>query len=73
MDVLTVTQAAQELGVSTARIRQLIAEKRITATWVNPRLYLIERADLDEYRKSPPSKMGRPRKAAAATPDKERR
>jgi excisionase family DNA binding protein len=71
MDVLTVSQTAQELGVSTARIRQLIAEKRIAATAMNQRLYLISRADLDEYLKSPPSRMGRPRKAAAATPDKE--
>ena len=38
---LTVTQAAAILGLSGARVRVLIAEGRIPAEKVSPRLYLV--------------------------------
>lgn len=60
--LLTVTEAAEILKVTPARVRQLIMEGRIKATKVHDRLSLIERADLDAYRQSPTPKLGRPRK-----------
>jgi len=38
---LTVTQAAARLGISGARVRQLIAQGRIAAEKVSPRLWLV--------------------------------
>lgn len=55
---LTVQEAATELGVSGARVRMLIAEKRLVAR-KHGRLHLIEREALESVRVRP---LGRPRK-----------
>jgi excisionase family DNA binding protein len=39
--MITVAQAAARLGLSGARVRVLIAEGRIPAEKVSPRLYLV--------------------------------
>jgi excisionase family DNA binding protein len=43
---LTVTQAAAKLGISSRRLRAMIAEGTVKATKVNDRLYLINERDL---------------------------
>jgi excisionase family DNA binding protein len=65
---LTVKEAALRLGVTPGRIRQLVAEGRITPRYVNPRLMLIDEAQLtkptivDRPRAAkPPKRKGRPR------------
>jgi excisionase family DNA binding protein len=60
--MLTTKQAAAILHVNDSRIRQLIKEGRIKATRFGERSWMIDEADLTEYRKTPPPKMGRPRK-----------
>jgi excisionase family DNA binding protein len=39
--MLTVTQAAAFLGISARRVRALIAEGRIKAVTVTPRMYMV--------------------------------
>jgi excisionase family DNA binding protein len=55
---LTTTQAAEKLGITPARVGQLIAAGRIKATPFG-RSHLIEDRDLAKYT---PRKTGRPRK-----------
>ncbi len=44
--MLTVTQAATKLGISSRRLRAMITEGTVKATKVNDRLYLIREGDL---------------------------
>lgn len=46
-DLLTTTDAASALGVSTRRVRQLRADGSLAATWVGSQ-WLVERASVDE-------------------------
>lgn len=62
MDWLTVIQAAEILGVTDSRVRQLIMDKRLTATQFGRKMWMIAEADLEAYRQSPPPLKGRPRK-----------
>lgn len=63
-ELLTTVQAAQLLGVSTERIRQLIARKELPA--IRPgREYLIERAAVEAFERRP---VGRPRGQRASRP-----
>lgn len=55
---LTVKQAADRLGVTPGRIRQLVAEGRIKSRYLNPRMMLIEESEL-----SKPTITDRPRAA----------
>jgi excisionase family DNA binding protein len=57
----TVAGAAAELGVSPRRVLQLIATGVLRAESINPRLYLVERASVERYRRDrrPP---GRPKR-----------
>lgn len=48
---LTVTEAAKELKISGARVRQLIASGQLTAELVHPRLLAIRRESLDAFKK----------------------
>lgn len=47
--VTTVTQAAEFLGVCPQRVHDFIAEGRLKAHKVNPRLYLIDTAELQRF------------------------
>lgn len=58
-DLLTVDQAAGELGVTSRRVRALIADERLPAQKVG-RDWLIRSKDLDKVRDRKP---GRPPKA----------
>ncbi len=55
---LTVRQAAARLNVTPGRIRQFIAEGRITARYLNPRMAMIDEKEL-----SKPTITNRPRAA----------
>lgn len=60
--MLTTTQAAELLGVNASRVRQLIIAGKIKATRIGPRMLVIDEAEIEAYRKTPPPKTGRPRK-----------
>ncbi|HSZ58574.1 MAG TPA: helix-turn-helix domain-containing protein [Tepidisphaeraceae bacterium] len=67
--MLTVSEVARELDRSVARVRQFIDSGELPARKVNPRLYLIDPADLARFRKRkrPPGwKKGRKRGKARA-------
>lgn len=50
---LTVTQVAEELGLSTGRIRQFIMNGRLVSWQVNPRMQLISREEVDRFKQLP--------------------
>lgn len=50
-NLLTVLQVAKELGVSDARVRQIIRERKLDATRMGNRLLVIERKSLDQYKR----------------------
>ena len=56
-DVLTVRQAADRLGVTPGRVRQLITAGSIRASYLTPRMMLIDVKELARYKRP---KMGRP-------------
>jgi excisionase family DNA binding protein len=68
MGFLTTSQAAERLGVTDARVRQLIREKRLPAEQYG-RAFLIKEGDL---RLVADRKVGRPRKAGGAKASKKR-
>lgn len=57
-DYITVSQAAEILGVSARRVRAMITAGQLPAMRINPRLYLIRRPDLARVRDRRP---GRPK------------
>lgn len=70
--MLTTAQAAEILGVDSSQVRRLIGEGKIKAARLGPRMWIIEEADLEAYRASPPtSTYGRPRKGVADHPTTE--
>ena len=60
MDYLTVTEVAEQLDLTTGRIRQMVLAGRLRARKAGP-LWLIKPADLDAIRHRKP---GRPRREA---------
>ena len=58
--VLTVAEAAQKLGVSVQRVRQLINEGRLEAHRHGLRTLMIDGASVANFRKQP---NGRPKKS----------
>jgi len=52
--VITVAQAAARLGISTRRVRVLIAEGRIKAVALTPRMYMVHEPVVIQ----PPSRAG---------------
>lgn len=44
-EVVTVAQAAAIIGVTARRVLQFIAQKRLPARQVNPRLWLVKSSD----------------------------
>ena len=63
---LTVSEAAQELGVSPTTIRGAIMRGRITAVQLHKRTNLIPRSEVERYRRE---RLGRPGKRLAPDED----
>lgn len=61
MQQITVAEAAQRLGVKPRWVRVLIADGRLSATYLTPRMLLVNAADVDKLAKIERSR-GRPRK-----------
>lgn len=59
-EYMPASAAAQFIGVTTGRIRQIIAEKKIRAKKFATRDWWVLRADAVEMKRNP-SKVGRPR------------
>lgn len=57
---LTATEAAELIGCSSARVRQMIQQGVIKGKKLSPRMWLIARADAEKVRNLP-YKTGRPR------------
>ena len=55
---LTVCQVADDLGLTTGRIRQMLRDKTLEGTKVGPRLWMVSRDELQRI-KSLPRKRGR--------------
>jgi hypothetical protein len=62
-DLLTVSAAAAEVGVTPGRIRQLIGDSTIKSRKLGPRIILVDRKSLESYF-SRPQTTGRPRKGS---------
>lgn len=58
MNLITTTEAAQRLGISSRRVRVLISTGRLPATRVNERMQLIDPRHLAKVKDRKP---GRPR------------
>lgn len=58
--LMTVEQAAHELGLKPGSVRDAIARKRLRSIKVGARLNLIERAEVERYRVEHLGKRGRP-------------
>lgn len=67
-ELVLLSQAAKEVGVSSERLRQLIAADRLPAQQLGGRYWYIRRSDLDAFIKEGPRRpgwpKGRPRKPA---------
>jgi len=61
--VLTVTQTAARLGISARRVRVLIAEGRIKAVALTPRMYMVREPVVI----APPKTRSAPRKTAPSS------
>ena len=69
-DVLTVTQAAERLGVTPARVGHYIKAGQLRAERFGGRQWLLRTNDVDDFAKHPRA-AGRPRRAPAATPEED--
>lgn len=65
-DMLTVKQAASELGMQEASVRKAILAGRLVAQRVGERLLVIHRQDVERYKSEYPRTPGRPRKTPPA-------
>jgi excisionase family DNA binding protein len=61
--MITVAQAAARLGISARRVRVLIAEGRIKAVALTPRMYMVHEPVVIQ----PPKTRSAPRKAVRDT------
>ena len=61
MELLTIPQAAEQLGMKRQRVFILVQEGRIKAMRVG-RGWIIKQADLDRFNAKPRRNGGRPRK-----------
>ena len=58
-----IAEAAQIIGVSTSRLRQMIREEGVRAICISERVWLMESAEVERV-KAIPQKTGRPRAAS---------
>lgn len=63
-DLLTVNQVAEILGILPRSVHTAIAEDRLPATKLSPRVMLIRRADAEAYKVAKKHAGGRPRRTA---------
>jgi excisionase family DNA binding protein len=61
-NLLTVSEAAQELGIRPSGVRMAIAEGRLQSVRIGQRTNLIERSELQRYRREHLGKRGRPKR-----------
>ena len=59
--MITVSRAAEVLGVSKRRVLQFIRQKRLKAEQVNPRLWLLDSAEVTRFGRQE-RRHGRPSK-----------
>lgn len=62
VDLLTVSQAAVEIGCSSANLRAAIERGALKATKYGPRAWMIERAEVERYKSENKGNVGRPKK-----------
>jgi excisionase family DNA binding protein len=60
-DILTLAAAADELGVTTATLRQQIASGRLAAEKLGP-MWVVLRSEVNRYRRESLGQPGRPPK-----------
>jgi len=65
-EFLDTARAAQELGVTPNRVRQLIQKGQLPAKQFSGR-YVIVKADLEAYRDLPPGRPHHPRRSESPT------
>lgn len=58
--MLTTRAAAEKLGVTSSRVRQLIGQNRLKSVKAG-RDHMVDEASLQEFKKCGPLKRGRPR------------
>ena len=61
-DLLTVAQAAEELGVSVSTIQVRLRQGTMRGVQPSPKLWLVPRAEVDAWRSRGKLRPGRPRK-----------
>lgn len=66
-DYLTLNDAAAELGLNAATLRQSIARGAMTAEKIGPRLWVVSRREVERYRAESLGRRG-PRPAAKPAP-----
>jgi excisionase family DNA binding protein len=54
---LTVRQAAEKLGVTPGRVRQLVTEGKLKPRYLTPRMMMLDAKQVARYKRP---KMGRP-------------
>lgn len=62
-ELLTTQEVATVLGVTAARVRQLVRDGRIHPESYSPRVHLFRREVVEDYRAAPKLPRGRPRNA----------
>jgi len=62
MNMMTVAEAAELLGISTRRVQRLIQTGVLPATKVTSRMYLLDPKDVEVAKKTRNKKSGRPKK-----------
>ena len=63
-ELISVVEAAQMLGVSDRRVRALAAAGTLTATRVGPRMWVLERLEVERFGRLKRPR-GRPRRSKA--------
>lgn len=58
--LLTVSQAAEVIGCTPGRVRQLILAGTLEATKLSPRIMLVQKKDAEKIARNP-ANVGRPR------------
>ena len=62
-DAVSVTRAAEIIGCTTGRVRQLLRDQMIRGTKLGARAWAVSRVDAEKMAENP-AKTGRPRKSA---------
>lgn len=63
-DAISVTRAAEIIGCTTGRVRQLLRAEELRGKKLGPRAWLVSRVDAEKLADAP-APTGRPRKKAS--------